>query len=524
MPTYDAIVIGSGLGGLTAAALWARHGRRVLVLERQATFGGAARIYTHGALTIEASLHELDGLDPEDAKTDLLRELGVLDRLRPLDVGALYEVRSRLLGDPFVLPSGMEAARQAMLWRFAQSERGVHRFFDTLQAVQSAFRAMDRPHQAGWWLRHGAQTAAHLLPVVRNAKHSLASFLDEAFGTDEGAKLAVAANLAYLDNDPARLWFLFFAMVQASYLTGGGHYLQGGSQTLTDALLDVVCSAGGTTRAQRTATAILLDDAGRVGGVEHRGPDGSSEVDHAPVVFGNAAPHVLADMLPAAARDKLVETYRGRELSTSLFVVSLGMRHRPANVGVRSYSTFLYPDWMTSLRDMPQCLPLLGAAPGERMPAMVLVDYTAVDSGLNPQPPYLCSLTGVDRVANWSGLSADESRARREQWMDALVAAVDREFPGFAGAVVQREMATALTMHRELNTPDGALYGFAPSVPPHGVPNYPSARTAVDGLWLASAYVFGGGFSGAMMSGAVAARKALTTVEAKPPRDVLLPP
>jgi phytoene dehydrogenase-like protein len=93
--------------------------------------------------------------------------------------------------------------------------------------------------------------------------------------------------------------------------------------------------------------------------------------------------------------------------------------------------------------------------------------------------------------------------------MDALIAAVDREFPGFAGAVVQREMSTALTMHRELNTPGGAVYGFAPVVPPHGIPRFPSARTPVDGLWLASAFLFGGGFSGAMMSGAVSARMAL---------------
>jgi phytoene dehydrogenase-like protein len=106
--------------------------------------------------------------------------------------------------------------------------------------------------------------------------------------------------------------------------------------------------------------------------------------------------------------------------------------------------------------------------------------------------------------------------------MDALIAVVDREFPGFAGAVTQREIATALTMQRELNTPEGALYGFAPSVPPRGVPDFLAARTPVGGLWLASAYVFGGGFSGAMMSGAVAARTALKATAA--PVQGILPP
>jgi cation diffusion facilitator CzcD-associated flavoprotein CzcO len=66
---FDAIVIGSGLGGLTAGALYARAGHRVLVLERNENFGGAATVYRHGALALEASLHEIDGLDAEDPKT-----------------------------------------------------------------------------------------------------------------------------------------------------------------------------------------------------------------------------------------------------------------------------------------------------------------------------------------------------------------------------------------------------------------------------------------------------------------------
>ena len=69
---FDAIVIGSGLGGLTAGALYARSGRRVLLLERNDYFGGAATVYRHGELSIETSLHEIDGLDGHDPKLPLL--------------------------------------------------------------------------------------------------------------------------------------------------------------------------------------------------------------------------------------------------------------------------------------------------------------------------------------------------------------------------------------------------------------------------------------------------------------------
>src|SRR6202790_1680210 len=116
--TFDAIAIGSGLGGLTAAALFARAGHKVLVLERNEGFGGAATVYHHGALAIEASLHEIDGLDAGDPKTPILRALD-LDRDIPfVDVGALHEVRSPLFEKPFVIPHGLDAARSASKAQF----------------------------------------------------------------------------------------------------------------------------------------------------------------------------------------------------------------------------------------------------------------------------------------------------------------------------------------------------------------------------------------------------------------------
>ena len=165
---FEAIVIGSGLGGLTAGALCARAGMRVLVLERNENFGGAATVYRHNGLAIEASLHEIDGLDDEDPKSGLIHSLGLDRDLQFIDVGDLYEVRGGPLGAPFVLPHGFEKALGAAIARFPQHRSGLEEYFKRLAALRGAvsFAARHRFDRA-WWLTHALQAAGKLWPLYR---------------------------------------------------------------------------------------------------------------------------------------------------------------------------------------------------------------------------------------------------------------------------------------------------------------------------------------------------------------------
>lgn len=511
--SYDAIAIGSGLAALTAAALYARAGHRVLILERNDEFGGAATTYRHGQLTIEASLHETAAPgDPLDPKDRILRALGILDDLEFVPVGAFYEVRGRLFDPPFVLPHGFDAAEEALTSRFPQHRSAFRRFFERMTAVREAMSVVGEHHDSLWWFLHAPVLPLKLWPLLRDMRLSLSEVFDRLFGDDEAPKLALAANLGYYADDPARLWWVFYAFAQGSYLASGGTYIRGGSGGLSRSLVGVVEAEGGEARTGRTVTEIILDDEGCAAGVAHTAADGTDRVvDRAPVLFAGAAPTVLADALPPEARPAFTARYEGRRPSISLFAISLGLSRPPRELGFTQYSTFLMPDWMDSLSDYARCAELLADPPGCRMPAVAVVDYSAVDTGLNPEGPHLVSATGVDRTANWDGLDDEGYRAKRDAWLDAIVAEVDRFFPGFAGAIVQREMATAATMHRYLNTPDGTVYGFAPDVP-KGIPDAGSgkaAATTVPGLWLTSSYGGFAGFTGTMMTGMLVAQAAM---------------
>ena len=494
---------------MTAGALCARAGLKVLVLERNDNFGGAATVYRHNGLAIEASLHEIDRLDEDDPKLPLIQSLGLDKDLQFVGVGDLYEVRGSVLGKSFALRHGLWAATDAAINRFPQHRAGIEEYFRRLSTLRGAVSFAARHHDdRSWWLKHAPEALRELWQVLRDGRATVGEVMEELFSGDEAVKFALAANLGYYHDDPARMQFLRYAIPQASYITGGGHYVRGGSQALTDRLVKLIQEAGGTLETGREADELLLAG-GRIAGVGHH-PRGSSDrrVDKTPFVLGNAAPHVLATMLPEERRAAFLSHYAGRRPSISLWTLSLGLNRPAREFGVKSYSTFIIPDWMRSLSQMRETAAVLGEEPGERLPSYVFVDYLQIESGLNGTTPHLVSFCGADRLENWSSLSNDQKKTRKEKWSSALIADIDRYFPGLASAVVHSEMATAETMHRYLNTPGGAVYGFAPEGTLFEAVSQ-GPRTAIDGLWLASAFTSGGGFTGAMLGGAQAAREAM---------------
>ncbi len=397
--------------------------------------------------------------------------------------------------------------RAAFLDRFPAERAGIGPLLHEMEAIATGLGVLSSGRAAFDRPLDGLSALLKLGPLLTGWRLSLTERLNRAFGDNEAAKCALAANMLYWHDDPDTLWWVLFAVAQGGYLASGGRYIQGGSQRLSNALARALKAAGGELLLHRSVTGILLDDAGRPVGVVHEGKDGREQVEaHAAVVVGNAAPAHIADMLPAAARRRFFAPYADRPLSISLFSATFGLSVRPVELGLSSYSTFLLPEWMTALADYRRCAAILAEAPGEAMSPIAVVNYSAIDSGLNGAP-YPVSVVGVDRTSNWSGLDPAAYEAKRAVWREAIAAAIDRAFPGFGAHVVTSVFSTASTMQSYLNAPEGAVYGFAP-LPPRGpIWRGPerSPRTPIAGLYLASSYAGSGGYTGAILAGAAAA-------------------
>jgi all-trans-retinol 13,14-reductase len=505
---WDAIVIGSGLGGLSAAAAFANRGKRVLVLERLANFGGAATVYRHGALTMEASLHETDG-DTVFGPNSAFTRLSLTGAVEAIETGIFYEARGGALAAPIQVPSGLDNAHEALSQSLPDARKALDAYFHELKHLYRTLGDLEDMGARGPSALLPMLFSGRLFELVGDAQRTVAKRFDAVFGESEAAKFALGAPLAYFDDDPAKLSFLLFAGVWSRYCESGTYYFKGGSRALSLALLHRVREGGGEAHHNCNVVSILLDAKGRAAGVAYEDRAGARSEALAPIIFAGSAPAALINLLPEDKRAAFAYPYAKYEPSISLFNISLGLSRPASEFGVSAYSTFVYPDEMRRYSDFPRAAAVFGREPSGAVPPCVIADYGRLDTGLRqPQDLHFVSLCGVDRLAWWDGLDEATETTRRKRWIDAFIADVDRRFPGFAGAVSQTEIATARTMQTRLGTPAGEVYGFRPT-PSRLFARPPSAATSIDGLWLSSAYTVSGGYSGAMQGGLMAADAAL---------------
>ncbi|MDH5540794.1 MAG: FAD-dependent oxidoreductase, partial [Rhizobacter sp.] len=243
---WDAIVIGSGIGGLGCAAALARRQRRVLVLEQHNVAGGLTQTFRRQQWEFAPGVHYLAGVGPQPGPDGQFGRL-----LAWLSDGTLRFAASanpydivRLPGFEFGIAHPEQAYREALEARFpAQRAAIAHWFQSCAEARESAFTLFalrGMPNWMAWGLRllHGAEAR-------RWSERTLA---DELTRIDEPTLRAVlGARWADYGATPAQAPFVEHALVMHAY-DGGSYYPVGGSAQFAQQLVPQIEAAGGALR------------------------------------------------------------------------------------------------------------------------------------------------------------------------------------------------------------------------------------------------------------------------------------
>ena len=498
----DVIIVGSGLGGLVSGALLAKRGRSVCVMEQHDVPGGCATTFRRRHYTFEVGLHALDGLDEDDLKLRVFDELQVLEHVPFIHLPPAEFFRFEHPDLSLMVPGRIELARQVLAEVFPHEARNLRRFFRTMTVIRRTLNELFA--QARWKVLAQVPLLPLLYPTLfRHWNVTIGDYLDATFD-DEMLKLVLVSNLLYYHDDPRKLSLYWYCLSQGSFLSGGTHYVRGGSQVLSDYFAHVIRSHGGQVLVRHDVEEILVKD-GRATGVRYRqkGRGRAAEVRHARTVIANAAPPVVAqDLVKGPEGEALRRHFDRYERSCSFLSLYLGLRRRPRDLGNRAFSTVMPGVGVNRIDDMVREYRSEGFA----QKGFEFVDYSQIDHGLTTDERCIGVASMVDYVDNWRGLSRADYCARKDQFAQHVIQSLDRRLPGLAESVELYEVGTPMTIERYTRNPGGAIYGYRQD-PRQTAFFRPGHTCGVADLYFASAWVNpGGGFTGAMLSGWSCAR------------------
>jgi all-trans-retinol 13,14-reductase len=466
---YDVIIIGAGLGGLTAGAKLAKEGRKVLLIEQHSKPGGCATTFRRGEFTFEVGLHEMDGPSPRDMKTRIFNELGVFENVEFVRVPEFYRFLHN--NTDITIPHDPSEAGRILKDSFPEEADGIDAFFDQL--------LNPKRKSAG----NGTQ-----------GDKSLGEFLDSIISNDD-LKLILLGNLGYFHDDPYSISLSYYSVAQGSYFIGGASYIKGGSQKLSDHLADFIRKHGGDVVLNHLVNGLIIENNKLVGVSYKKKGRASSDIINvfADEIVANTAMQNIAELLPENSGTILRKEISKQKPGASLLTIYLGFKSPLIKLGNRHYSTFVFDSSVKTQADI-----LKNNQGNFQNRSFTFVDYGRIDSGLAPSGKSAGAICCIDYLKDWENLSAEEYKSKKGMVAGIFIKRLEDLIPGITTEIEYYEVGTSATIIRYTMNPGGAVYGFAQT------PGKPAVDTSeiFENLHFASAWgKTGGGFSGAIYSG-----------------------
>ena len=478
MPDYDVVVVGAGNGGLTAALTLARGGRKVLLLERHNLPGGCATSFVRGRFEFEVALHQLSGVGRPERPgplRSLLAEMGVLDQLEFVEIESLYRVVMPGAFDVTLPADRPELVAALQAW-FPEERDAIARFFDFLYAFAMQY-------VRGRFMRDPEFSKEKYPLYFGYALKSTQEILDE-YLNDPRLKAILGVYWSYLGVPPSRLPFGEYAITLFSYIEFKPYHLQGGSQALSNALLDAYLAAGGEARFSCAADRILVEE-GTVRGVltEH-----GDRVGCRYVVSNASTVQTYLDLIdPSAVPAGALDTFKSATVGPSAFTVYMGFDCEPGDLGIQDTTNFI-----TTSTDPERASEL--ARTMEQPDSALFTCYDVADPDFSP--PGACQ----------AALVALQYADAKHRYAEGMLQLAERVFPGLRDHLEETEAATPLTHLRYLGHPGGAIYGLDQNA--HTQP-FLTNRSPIKGLFFAGSWAGSGGFQPTLTSGRSTARSIL---------------
>jgi prolycopene isomerase len=474
---HPVVVIGAGLGGLVSAAYLANHGFPVTLLEQHELPGGYATSFdrAEGKFTFDVSLHATvaEGGIPQK----ILSEIGIWDKLQVIYTPEFCRI---ILSDyDLTLPAKDPEKIKTLLGNtFPDEKKGINGFVADMIQVQK--------EMAG----HAGRDST----MDRLENLSLADWIGTHVKSSEVRRI-LSAFWGYYGLPPSRLNALFYAIATGQYLVTGGQYFKTRSQDLSNTLMDNITEKGGEVLLETAVEHILLKE-GEVSGVED---NNGTRYPAKAVIANSSVPDLFGGLIPRkAVPGNYLKKLNGYRPSLSSFIVWLGLNRELKDI--KDYEIFIGEK----------------EGPEEGYQAALSGDLSRAGLGVtiydNLYKGYsrpgtatltvmtLCGYEPWKKFENDYFTGSKKTYAKEKDRLAKILIkkAEARLIPNLTSMIEVMETATPLTNVRYTGNYNGAIYGYDRQ---GARMNLLNVRTPIKGLYLASAWSHGGGYTPAMMAG-----------------------
>lgn len=463
--TYDAVIVGGGLGGLLSAVILAKEGMKVCVLERDKQVGGCLQTFSLHKKVFDSCVHYIGGLGEGHTLNTIFKYAGVMDKLSlaAYDTNAFDKIA---FGDDEVLyphAQGLDNFAEQLLPYFPDERTALENYVKSVTAVGDHFPL--------YRLRLGS---ADEKAAVSN--WGLTQKIQELTNNKRLQNVLAGNNLLYAGVEN-RTPFYLHALVTESYIHSS-HKVMPGSSQISKFLWQELQAHGGEVY-RNTDVKKLVEENGLITYAQTAG----GEKFYGKQFIANVHPEVLLDMVDSSLfRPAYRNRVKGLEQTISTFMLNIVLQ--PGTVPMRHYNIYWHATddaWAATNYKT------------EQWPANYAAFFT--EDANNPgfaETVSILSYMHYDEVKEWdttTNRTGDEHERgeayeafknnRSEKLLDKLY----QRIPELKGNILAQSAATPLTYRDYTATPKGSLYGILKDI---NKPNETSiaTRTKIPNLLL----------------------------------------
>ncbi len=503
---YDALVIGSGIGGLTTAAMLSATGKKVLVLEQHYTAGGYTHAYDRNGYEWDVGVHYIGDVGEHPTMTRRIFDFITAGKLHWAPMDDTYD-RICIGEEQFDLRAGRQAFIDELVKHFPAERENIERYLARLNEVAKSMQriAMEKlfPGWCGPFLRlwRKLRDPSWLNKTTREV-------LAEITGNE---KLISVLTGQWGDNGmaPAQSSFIIHALIAKHYLYGG-YYPVGGASKISETIIPQIQASGGDVFTYAKVETILLQG-NKVRGI--RMSDGT-EIEAPIVISGAGVFNTFERLLPQSASERLGYLHDLKTVSPSMshLCLYIGLEKTAEELQLPKTNYWLYTsenyeeDMQAFLQDSNKDIPLAYISfPSakdptftQRYPGRATIEIVAP--------------ANYDWFAQWHdkpwGKRGEDYEALKEAFSLRLLEHLYKHFPHLRGQVDYYELSTPLSTDYFCFYPRGEIYGLDHD-PERFEQRWLRPKTRLQGLYLTGQDVMSCGVAGAMISGVLTAQSIL---------------